>query len=249
MSLSAIILAAGKSSRMGRPKALLKWQGKTFLENICVNLIKAGVENIVVVTNSSINKKCMPRANEVTRKAWSCRGRLAKPFQAGQGDSSNPLSSRMSRSKHREGGAQSAGVCNLPTFPLSHFLTYTINPNPEQGMLSSFRCGLRALESTDANVMLCLTDHPMVKIETYKSLIKAARKDKIIIPKFNKRRGHPVIFGADFISELLENDCPEGARTIVRTHPESVEEILVDDSGILLDIDTPEEARKAGINI
>ena len=97
--------------------------------------------------------------------------------------------------------------------------------------------------------MLCLTDHPAVKAETYKSLIENAKKNKIIIPKYNDRRGHPVIFGADFISELLENDCPEGARSIVRAHSESVKEIYVDDSGILLDIDTPEDAEKAGINI
>ncbi len=236
MSLSAIILAAGFSSRMGRPKALLKWKGKTFLENICENLIKADVENIVIVTNSSIDKEC----------------RLMKPFRAGQNGSSNPLSSRMSRSKHREGVAQSAGVCNLPTFAPSNLCferTFVINPNPEHGMLSSFRCGLRTLDLLNTNVMLCLTDHPAVKAETYKSLIENAKKNKIIIPKYNDRRGHPVIFGADFISELLENDCPEGARSIVRAHSESVKEIYVDDSGILLDIDTPEDAEKAGINI
>ena len=191
MSTSAIILTAGKSSRMGKPKALLKWNGKTFLENIYQNLEKAGAKKIVIVTNKSIYSLIQP----------------------------------------------------------SHFPVLAINPNPEQGMLSSFRCGLRALESTAANVMLCLTDHPAVKAETYKILIENAQKNNIIIPKCNGRRGHPVIFGANFIPELLENDCPEGARTIVRAHPESVKEIYVDDSGILLDIDTPAEAKKAGVDI
>jgi molybdenum cofactor cytidylyltransferase len=195
MPVSTIILAAGASSRMGQPKALLKWKNKTFLENICHNLSDAGTEEIVIVTSASIDKKC-----------------------------------RLLTTKN---------AC--PAF--------IINPHPEQGMLSSFRCGLRALKSSDRNVMLCLTDHPMVKIETYKLLFSVAKKNKIIIPKYKNRRGHPVIFGADFIPELLEKNCPEGARTIVHAHPEAVEEILVEDAGILLDIDTPEDAKKAGVKV
>jgi len=47
--LSAIILAAGGSSRMGRPKALLQWRGQPFLEHVCDALRRAGVEDRVVV--------------------------------------------------------------------------------------------------------------------------------------------------------------------------------------------------------
>ena len=195
MTISTIILAAGASSRMGQPKALLKWKNKTFLENICHNLSDAGTEEIVIVTSVSIDKKC-----------------------------------RLITTKNVD-------------------IIKVINPHPEQGMLSSFRCGLRALKSSGRNVMLCLTDHPMVEVETYRTLFSAAKKNKIIIPKYKKRRGHPIIFGSDFIPELLEKDCPEGARTIVRAHPEAVEEILVEDAGILLDIDTPEDAKQAGINV
>ncbi|HOI41401.1 MAG TPA: nucleotidyltransferase family protein [Elusimicrobiales bacterium] len=47
--LSAIILAAGESSRMGRPKALLEWRGLPFIEHVCAALRGAGVENRVAV--------------------------------------------------------------------------------------------------------------------------------------------------------------------------------------------------------
>lgn len=47
--LSAIILAAGDSSRMGRPKALLLWRGLPFIEHVCAALRAAGVEDRVVV--------------------------------------------------------------------------------------------------------------------------------------------------------------------------------------------------------
>lgn len=47
--LSAIVLAAGDSSRMGRPKALLEWRGKPFIEHVCGALRAAGVRDRVVV--------------------------------------------------------------------------------------------------------------------------------------------------------------------------------------------------------
>jgi len=47
--ISAIILAAGESSRMGRPKALLEWRGLPFIEHVCDALRSAGVEDRVAV--------------------------------------------------------------------------------------------------------------------------------------------------------------------------------------------------------
>lgn len=48
--IPAIVLAAGRSSRMGRPKALLPLgAGRTFLTRILETLRAAGVEDIVVV--------------------------------------------------------------------------------------------------------------------------------------------------------------------------------------------------------
>src|SRR5689334_19717727 len=47
--LIAIVLAAGESSRMGRPKALLPFQGKTFIDAIVAALTNSRVGRIVVV--------------------------------------------------------------------------------------------------------------------------------------------------------------------------------------------------------
>src|SRR4029453_3232132 len=47
--ISAIVLAAGKSERMGRPKALLPLRGKTFLENILAAISSSPVEETCVV--------------------------------------------------------------------------------------------------------------------------------------------------------------------------------------------------------
>ena len=47
--ISAIVLAAGKSERMGRPKALLLYHGKTFLENVMDCIRDAGIQETLVV--------------------------------------------------------------------------------------------------------------------------------------------------------------------------------------------------------
>jgi molybdenum cofactor cytidylyltransferase len=54
MSISAIILAAGKSVRMGQQKMLMPWGNTTVLGKVIETLQSAGVEDIIVVTNSKI---------------------------------------------------------------------------------------------------------------------------------------------------------------------------------------------------
>ncbi len=51
--ISAIILAAGESKRMGQPKMMLKWGNTTVLEHVISVFANAGVEDIIVVTGSA----------------------------------------------------------------------------------------------------------------------------------------------------------------------------------------------------
>ncbi len=48
---SAVILAGGKSSRMGDNKAMLKWNGSTFLQHSVFRMKQLGIENIFVSGN------------------------------------------------------------------------------------------------------------------------------------------------------------------------------------------------------
>ena len=47
-----IVLAAGASSRMGRPKALLPIDGDTFVTRVCRTLLDGGVDDLVVVAGA-----------------------------------------------------------------------------------------------------------------------------------------------------------------------------------------------------
>jgi molybdenum cofactor cytidylyltransferase len=51
--ISAIILAAGQSKRMGRQKMLLPWGKLTVIEHVVVTFFNAGIEDILVVTGGA----------------------------------------------------------------------------------------------------------------------------------------------------------------------------------------------------
>jgi molybdenum cofactor cytidylyltransferase len=51
-SVTALVLAAGASSRMGSPKALLRWQGTTLLRHVASVALESACDEVVVVLGS-----------------------------------------------------------------------------------------------------------------------------------------------------------------------------------------------------
>jgi molybdenum cofactor cytidylyltransferase len=72
-------------------------------------------------------------------------------------------------------------------------------------MADSARIGLRALDETTSGVIVCLVDHPLVTCGTYQAIINAHARspEKIIIPAFQGKRGHPGLFPFGLISDLF----------------------------------------------
>lgn len=56
MKMAGIVLAGGKSSRFGEPKALAIWQGKTFIEH-SIEALKEVVTDIVVISYPDITNE------------------------------------------------------------------------------------------------------------------------------------------------------------------------------------------------
>jgi molybdenum cofactor cytidylyltransferase len=54
--ISAILLAAGESRRMGSAKALLPYQGQTFIARICNTFLSAGVDELIVVLGARVDE-------------------------------------------------------------------------------------------------------------------------------------------------------------------------------------------------
>jgi molybdenum cofactor cytidylyltransferase len=117
------------------------------------------------------------------------------------------------------------------------------NQFPEKGQLYSLQCGLKHVPGDVPGCLVVLVDHPLVALTTYLSVYEAAQKFpyKIIIPVYEGERGHPVYFGKKYFNDLLTAPLAEGARSVVQKYEKSILELPVDDAGILVDIDTPEE--------
>jgi molybdenum cofactor cytidylyltransferase len=67
----------------------------------------------------------------------------------------------------------------------------------------------------------------------------------VVLPTYQGRRGHPLIFRASLYDELLEASADVGARQVVWAHQEEVLEVATDEEGIILNLNDPETLRKA----
>ena len=66
----------------------------------------------------------------------------------------------------------------------------------------------------------------------------------IVVPRYRVRRGHPVIFSRKLFGELLTAPMDQGAKAVVNAHRDDTLEIDTQDSGVTVDIDTPELYRQ-----
>ncbi len=113
-----------------------------------------------------------------------------------------------------------------------------LQPNPEEGMLSSLRLGMDSLPEGLDGLLLCPVDHPRVEAGLISSLEAALRPGVVVVPVHDGRRGHPVLFSAELFAELRTVPLAAGARAVVRADPGRVVEVPAA-AGVLADIDTP----------
>lgn len=110
----------------------------------------------------------------------------------------------------------------------------------DKGMGHTLAAGIRALPAWDA-CLVCLGDMPFIRSDTYIRLLQALRHDRMTVPTFQGSRGNPAGFGAQWFAMLGACAGDAGAREVLRSHPESIDCVAVDDPAILKDIDTPED--------
>jgi molybdenum cofactor cytidylyltransferase len=121
-------------------------------------------------------------------------------------------------------------------------LSIVINPDFEGDMLSSIRCGLRALPGCDA-VMILLGDQSAIRSELVAEIIKIFETSNasIIVPTYRGRRGHPILFSTTYCDEVQKKYDGVGLRGLLSAHLEQVHEMKVDDAGVLADMDSPQD--------
>jgi len=107
-------------------------------------------------------------------------------------------------------------------------------------MTGSVRLGLSAARVDTSGIMIFPADYPRITVDTIDNLLAEHEQTSgdILIPTCGERRGHPAIFPRYLLKGLGSRTT---LRDIMRLHSGHVRNVAVDDRGILLDIDTPEE--------
>jgi CTP:molybdopterin cytidylyltransferase MocA len=118
------------------------------------------------------------------------------------------------------------------------------NADYERGMITSFQAGIRSLSGGASGALLFLVDHPVVESSTIQSMIPHLAPNRIVLPVFDGRRGHPVLFASDVLQEVLALPSSQGANIVVRRDPNRIVHVPVTSPGILVDVDTPEDYQK-----
>jgi molybdenum cofactor cytidylyltransferase len=188
--VSAILLAAGTSARMGQAKQLLPLGSSTVLAQTLEHARAAAVDEVVLVLGSS---------------AESIRHQLPKTLLDG--------------------------------------VKVVVNHSYEQGMASSLRSGLSALDPQTAAALILLGDQPFTLPQTLDRILQAYRDSgaQIVIPTHQGTRGNPVLLDRSLFSEAMALEGDVGCRAIFKNHLGGIVNVEVEDIGVLLDLDNRED--------
>ncbi len=125
-------------------------------------------------------------------------------------------------------------------------LTVIQNPAPQEGMGSSLGLGARSVrERRPDGIMVILGDQPFLDSRTVNRVLDSFRStSKPVCAAYqHTRRSHPVVFDATLIPRLIELGGDEGARSLLRNHPEWIEPVFLPETPVM-DLDTVEDLRR-----
>ncbi len=116
-----------------------------------------------------------------------------------------------------------------------------------EGRTASVQAGLSALPS-NRDILFWPVDHPFVRPRTVETLARLPDQDLLgvwFIPTYEGRNGHPVVWRSTMRRDLLELRPDAPIRALLPELGPQVRRIPVDDPGVVANVDTPEEFRRA----
>jgi CTP:molybdopterin cytidylyltransferase MocA len=184
--VTAVVPAAGRSSRFGGMKLLAPVAGEPLLQHTLRSLLDGGVDEIVLVAAPDVSFAAVPLAADP-------RVRLVA------------------------------------------------NEQPDRGMFSSIQTGLAAVPGGPDVILVLPADMPFVKASTVAAVGAAAQSERVIVPLYEGRRGHPIALPVLFRRALLDADPTRSLKDALRTAGAPLVELSVDDPGVLRDVDVRED--------
>ena len=109
-------------------------------------------------------------------------------------------------------------------------------------MFDSVCIGLRYLEGRYGRILFSPADVPLFTAATVRTLLESDAP--LAVPVCRSRAGHPVLIAGRLIPSILGDSGEGGLRGALSRCGESFTYVPVDDPGILLDADTPEDYRR-----
>jgi molybdenum cofactor cytidylyltransferase len=108
--------------------------------------------------------------------------------------------------------------------------------------LSSIVAALRSLPAGTDGILLCLIDHPLITAGLVNDLIAQfyASSAPIVLPVYEGKRGHPVLFSKAVYAELEKAPMDVGARAVVWAHAKEIHEHPTTEEGCVLNLNDPE---------
>lgn len=104
-----------------------------------------------------------------------------------------------------------------------------------RGIGRSIAAGV-AERATAPGWLLLPGDMPAVRPDTLRAVAAALEHHPVVHAQYRGRRGYPVGFAAELVSELVMLGGDDGTRRLLARYPAHGEE--VDDPGVLVDVDT-----------
>ena len=127
---------------------------------------------------------------------------------------------------------------------LKHLTTNFIhNPNHAKGLSTSLKTGLKVIPDDIDGVIILLGDMPLIKSHHIDSIIEAfdpIEGRSICVPVHGRKRGNPVLWGRQYLDEIISITGDVGARHLLEEYSDQISEVMIDTDGVLFDVDTPE---------
>lgn len=120
------------------------------------------------------------------------------------------------------------------------------NDEWQKGQLSSIQAGIRSLPPGTDGIIICPVDTPLISRTVVDGLIQGfyVTKKLIVLPTYQGKRGHPVVFAASLFDELLNAPMETGARAVVWAHDSDVLEVVTPEQGVILNLNEPDALRQ-----